>query len=187
MTEIRGRRILLRPTRPEDHPAILRWQNDPDISWRMDYGRTFTLEDIAESEERARDEGHPFVIEFGGRPIGRIGLNGLRERDGVASLYIFMGEHDLAGRYLGREAILTILGWAFDTLSLHLVELWGLADNERALHTYERCGFRREASLRQRSRWPDGTRHDRVVMSVVREEYAAALADFEELLAPSEP
>lgn len=185
MTEIRGPRVLLRPTRPDDHEAILRWQNDPDVAWRMDYDRTFTIEDIEQSEQRAREEGHPFVIEHEGRPIGRIGLNGIRERDGVGALYIFLGEHGLAGKHLGREAILTLLGWAFDELGLRLIELWGLADNERAIHTYERCGFRREASLRQRSRWSDGTFHDRVIMSVMRDEYEAARADFEASLVSS--
>ena len=178
MTEIRGRRVLLRPTRPEDHPTILRWQNDPDVAWRMDYDGPFTLEDVAAAEARAVAEGHPFVVEAAGRPIGRIGLNGFRPRDQVCSLYVFLGEHEVGGRRLGREAILELLGWGFDTLDLHLVELWGLARNERALHTYEACGFRREAALRERSRRPDG-RHDRVVMSVTRPEYEVARRAFD--------
>ncbi|MFM7718241.1 MAG: GNAT family N-acetyltransferase [Actinomycetota bacterium] len=178
MTELSGRRVVLRPTRPEDHAAIHRWQNDPDIAWRMDYDGPFTLGDVAAAEARAAEEGHPFVVEVDGRPVGRIGLNGFRARDQVCSLYVFLGEHDLAGRHLGREAILTLLGWGFAELDLHLVELWGLAGNERALHTYEHCGFRREATLRERSRRPDG-RHDRVVMSVTRPEFEAARAEFD--------
>ena len=179
MTELRGPRILLRPSREDDLPTILRWQNDPDVAWRMDYDRPFTLEEIAASEALAKEEGHPFVVEVDGRPIGRIGLNGFRERDRICSLYVFLGEADVAGRHLGREAILVLLGWAFATFDLHLVELWGLAENERALHTYAACGFVREATLRDRSRWSDGTFHDRVAMSVSREEYEAAHAAFD--------
>lgn len=179
MTEIRGRRVLLRPTREDDLPAIQRWQNDPDVAWRMDYDDAFTLDQIAASEARAREEGHPFTIEYAGRPIGRAGLNGFRERDRICSLYVFLGETDVAGMNLGREAILVLLGWAFETFDLNLVELWGLAENTRAIHTYERCGFVLEATLRERSRWKDGTLHDRVVMSVNRAEYEAARVAFD--------
>lgn len=174
MTEIRGRRVLLRPTRDEDLPSILAWQNHPEIARWMDYDRTFTLEEVRTSEARAREEGHPFVIEVDGRAIGRIGLNGFRERDGVCALYVFIGEADVDGRHLGREAILALLGWAFADLGVRLVELWGLAGNARALHTYERCGFRREAVLRERSRRADGWFEDHVVMSVTRPEFETA-------------
>lgn len=179
MTEVRGPRVLLRPTREDDLPSILRWQNDPDVAWRMDYDHPFTLEEIAASEARARQEGHPFVVEVDGRPIGRVGLNAFRERDRICALYAFLGEADVAGRHLGREAILVLLGWGFATFDLHLVELWGLAENARALHTYAACGFVREATLRDRSRWVDGTFHDRVVMSVTRDEYAVAREAFD--------
>lgn len=178
MTELRGPRVLLRPTREEDLPRILAWQNHPEIARWMDYDRTFTLEDVRASEALAVSEGHPFVIEVGGRAIGRIGLNAFRERDLVCSLYAFIGEADVGGRHLGREAILVLLGHAFDDLGIRLVELWGLAGNERALHTYERCGFRREARLRERSLRSEGWYEDHVVMSVTRPEFDEARAAF---------
>ena len=77
-----------------------------------------------------------------------------------------------------REAILVLLGHAFEDLGMRLVELWGLAGNERALHTYERCGFRREARLRERSLRSEGWYEDHVVMSVTRPEFEFARAAF---------
>ena len=71
-----------------------------------------------------------------------------------------------------------LLGHAFDDLGMRLVELWGLAGNERALHTYERCGFRREARLRERSLRSEGWYEDHVVMSVTRPEFEFARAAF---------
>ena len=178
MTELRGPRVLLRPTREEDLPHILAWQNHPEIARWMDYDQTFTLEDIRASEALARGQGRPFVIEVDGRAIGRIGLNAFQERDATCSLYVFIGEADVGGKHLGREAILVLLGHAFDDLGMRLVELWGLAGNERALHTYERCGFRREARLRERSLRSEGWYEDHVVMSVTRPEYEIARAAF---------
>lgn len=178
MTEIRGRSVLLRPTREDDLPHILRWQNHPELQRWMDYDGPFTLEDVRASEARALEEGYPFVIEVDGRPIGRVGLNGFRERDRVCSLYVFVGEGDVGGRHLGRDAIVALLAWGFESLDLHLVELWALAGNDRALHTYARCGFVRDGILRERSRRPDGRWHDRVHMSVLRHEAEAARAAF---------
>ena len=95
MTELRGPRVLLRPTREEDLPHILAWQNHPEIARWMDYDQTFTLEDIRASEALARGQGRPFVIEVDGRAIGRIGLNAFQERDATCSLYVFIGEADV--------------------------------------------------------------------------------------------
>ncbi|HEY7755362.1 MAG TPA: GNAT family N-acetyltransferase, partial [Actinomycetota bacterium] len=89
---LHGEEVVLRPVAEEDHPLILAWQNEPEVWWWMDYERTFTLEDIHESEARAAVEGHPFIIEVDGRPIGRIGLNQFSERDETCSLYVFIGD-----------------------------------------------------------------------------------------------
>jgi RimJ/RimL family protein N-acetyltransferase len=170
---IRGERVTLRPVEESDYPLIHAWQNDPDVWWWMDYEQPFSLEDIAESEQRAREEGHPFVIEAEGRPIGRIGLNQFRRRDRICSLYVFVGDRTVEGKGYGREAIVTLLDHAFDRLDLHQVELWALAPNTRAITAYARCGFQQDAVLRDRS-FKDGEFVDRVVMSVTREEFEKA-------------
>ena len=170
---IRGRRVELRPIEEDDYPLILRWQNHPEVWWYMDYERPFSLPDIREDAERARADGHPFVITFEGRPVGRIGLNGFRRRDRICSLYLYIGEPAFWGRGYAQDALMALLSHAFDRLDLHQVELWTLAANARVIRVYERCGFVREATLRDRS-WKDGGFVDRVVMSVTREEFAAA-------------
>jgi len=65
---------------------------------------------------------------------------------------------------------MTMLSYAFDRLDLHMVELWSLAPNERALRAYRACGFAVDATLRERS-FKDGGFVDRVIMSVTREEF----------------
>ena len=51
-----------------------------------------------------------------------------------------------------------------------------LATNERAIKAYERCGFKRDATLPERS-YKDGEFVDRVVMSVTREEFEKLRAE----------
>lgn len=168
---LRGEEVILRPVEEADHPLILVWQNEPEVWWWMDYERTFTLEDIHESEARAKIEGHPFVIEVGGRPIGRIGLNQFSERDETCSLYVFIGERDMWGKAYGVDAIVTLLAWGFDTFGLHLVQLWGLSTNVRAMRAYEKLGFHADATLRQRSLKTDGKRYGRTILSMTRAEF----------------
>ena len=177
MTTLSGERVTLRPVRREDHPDILRWQNDPEVAWWMDYERTFTLEDIHESEENARREGHPFLIEMADeRGIGRIGLNGFSERDRTCSLYVFIGERDVWSMGYGTDAMRLLLAWGFETFDLYLAQLWSLATNARAIRAYEKVGFRIDGVLRERSLKSDGKRYGRTYMSVTRNEFAERVA-----------
>jgi RimJ/RimL family protein N-acetyltransferase len=168
---IEGHRVRLRPVVESDYPLIHRWMNHPEVWHYMDYEGPVSLADVAEDAERSRDEGHPFTILAGDRPVGRIGLNQFRRRDRICSLYMYIGEPAYWGKGYAQDAVMTLLGYAFDRWDLHQVELWALADNNRALGVYRRCGFVEEATLRERS-WKDGAWVDRVVMSVNREAFA---------------
>lgn len=170
---IRGHRVVLRPVEERDYPLIHRWVNHPEI-WRyMDYERPFSLEDVREDIERSRAEGYPFTILVGDRPVGRIGLNALRRRDRIASVYMFIGEPAFWGQGYARDALMALLGFAFDRMDLHLVELWTLGDNDRAVKAYEAAGFVVEARLRDRS-YKEGRFVEHVVMSVDRDAFARA-------------
>jgi RimJ/RimL family protein N-acetyltransferase len=172
---IRGRLVGLRPVEEQDLPLIHRWMNQPEV-WRyMDYERPHSLQDVREDVERSRADGVPFTVVVGDQPVGRIGLNGFRRRDRVASLHLYVGEPAFWGRGYARDAVMTLLGYAFDRFDLHLVELWTLGDNDRALAAYQACGFTAEARLRDRS-YKEGGYVDRVVMSVTRQEFEAVRA-----------
>lgn len=172
---IRGERVVLRPVEEQDYEDIKRWQNEPDVFAAMDYEQPFSLDDIRDSEARARLDGYPFIIEVDGRGIGRIGLNQIRRRDRIASLYVFIGEKALWGNGFGSDAITALLAYAFERLDLHQVELWGLEGNDRAFGAYAKCGFVHEATLRDRA-FHDGRFIARVLMSVTREEFDASRA-----------
>lgn len=174
---IRGRRVELRPVEDADYPLIHRWMNHPEV-WRyMDYELPYSLADVKDDIDRSRREGHPFTILVDDRPIGRIGLNQFRRRDRICSLYMFIGEPAFWGRGYAEDAAMALLAYAFDRWDLWMVELWSLADNNRAVAMYEKCGFVQEARLRQRS-YKEGRWVDRAVMSVNRDEFAAALAEW---------
>ena len=170
---IKGREVLLRPVEESDYPLIHRWMNHPEVWRNMDYELPVSLVDVKEDIERSRKEGHPFTILVGERPIGRIGLNQFRRRDRICSFYLYIGEPDYWGRGHAHDATMTLLAYAFDRWDLNQVELWSLADNDKAIGMYERCGFVQEGRLRDRS-FKEGHWVDHVVMSVNREEFGRA-------------
>lgn len=174
---LRGKRVTLRRSEPRDHEHILRWQNDPIVFRWMDYQRPFALADITEAEAAAVREGDPFVIEVEGRALGRIGLNNFRPRDRIASLYLFVGERESWGKGYGHDALMVLLAYAFDTKNLRMVELWTLADNERAIRMYKACGFVEDARLRDRS-WIEGHYVDHLTMSITADEFARVRTDY---------
>ena len=148
--------------------------NHPEV-WRyMDYERLYSLADVKDDIEESRRTGQPFTILVDDEPIGRIGLNQFRARDRRCSFYMFIGEPVYWGQGLGKDAVMAMLAYAFDRWDLHLVELWTLPDNDRAIGTYRSCGFVEEARLRERS-FKQGRWFDHVVMSVQRDEFARAL------------
>ena len=176
---IRGRTVRLRPVEESDYPLFHRWMNDPEV-WRyMDYELPFTLADVRDDIERSRSEGQPFTILVGEQAIGRIGLNQFRDRDRICALYMFIGEQGSWGHGFARDAVMTLVDYAFDRMDLNLIELWSLADNDRALRMYRRCGFVEEGRLRERS-FKEGRWVDHVTMSVNRTEFAVARAAWEE-------
>jgi len=182
---IHGDVVALRPVQDDDVPLIHRWMNEPAV-WRgMDYERPFSLADVHADVERSRAEGSPFTIVVDGRPIGRVGLNAFRGRDRIASLYMYIGEPDCRARGYGKDAVATLLGFAFSRWDLARVELWALGDNEHALAAYRACGFEEEARLPSRS-FKQGEWVDRVVMSVTREAFARAAARRSGIVTPVE-
>jgi RimJ/RimL family protein N-acetyltransferase len=164
----------------EDDAALIhRWMNHPEVWHYMDYERAWSLADVRDDLERSRRDGHPFTIVVDGRPIGRIGLNGFRDRDRICAFYMYIGEPEFWGQGFARDAAFTLLAYAFERFDLHMVELWTLADNDRAIRMYTAVGFVEEARLRERS-FSDGRWIDHVVMSVTPDEFAKARSDWEQ-------
>jgi RimJ/RimL family protein N-acetyltransferase len=77
----------------------------------------------------------------------------------------------LRGRGLGREVTRLVLGWAFDVLGVHRVELEVLASNGRAIRCCLSCGFRREGVRREAGLYPGGWK-DFILMAILRPEHA---------------
>jgi diamine N-acetyltransferase len=76
------------------------------------------------------------------------------------------------GKGLSAKVYTWLLDYLFLQLNMHMVYLEVLESNERAVHVYERLGFRIDGRLRQRI-FRNGTYEDSILMSLLRSEYEA--------------
>lgn len=77
------------------------------------------------------------------------------------------------GEGFGRPFLKAVIDWVFDSTVSDRLWLDVFTHNDRARHVYRRLGFREDGLLRQAYRMPDGTRADRVIMSMLRSERPA--------------
>ena len=104
-----------------------------------------------------------------GKPIGTIGLYGIRPEDSRA----VMG-FDLLKEYWGHgymtEAGRALIDFAFSQMGLNRIQASADADNGRSLSTLERMGFTKEGVMRQKDFYK-GAFHDDVVYSMLAQDW----------------
>jgi len=106
-----------------------------------------------------------------GELIGTVGFYGIEYGDGRA----IVGA-DLMKEYGGRgfmtEALQTLVDYGFEHMKLNRIEATSDPGNLRSIRLMERCGFRREGLLRQRSYYK-ASFHDDVMYAILKEDWRA--------------
>lgn len=133
-------------------------------------GRQPTRDDAERWYEQLVEHPHAWVIEHEGRGIGEIRLDDLDSHDRRAMLAVGINDPELLDQGLGTEVIGLVLGHAFGSLGLHRVGLRVLEFNQRAIRSYEKCGFEIEGREREAA-LVDGQRYDDVMMGVLASEW----------------
>jgi RimJ/RimL family protein N-acetyltransferase len=172
---LRGERVWLRPLETAD---ILESSiDDAELGHYSGFRRPFSR---AESERFAQmlvSQGETsvnFVIcELGEeRGIGGIGLRDIDRLNGSAEVSIFIFDRSRWGKGFGTDAMLALLDFAFGEMRLERVWLRTFDYNERAVRSYEKAGFVKEALLRH-DRWHRGVYGNSHLMAILRSEWAA--------------
>ncbi len=172
-----GQRIAFRPLEVEDESLLRKWINDP-------VNRRFLLfrQPVNAAREREWIESHGktntdyvfgVVVKQGGKLIGTVSLNNVNLVSRSAVLGICIGDHAHKARGYGREAIQLLLQFAFTELNLNRVELAVLADNWRAIRTYQKVGFVQEGCARQ-AHYRNGRYQDEYRFAMLRSEWEAS-------------
>ena len=115
---------------------------------------------------------YPFAIRTlaDDKLIGFVILMRINHHHGDAWVGIGVGEADYRSQGYGTEAMNLALGFAFQELNLHRVNLGTFEYNPRAIRAYEKIGFVHEGKMRQAMK-RDGTRWAQVFMGILRAEW----------------
>lgn len=172
---IPGERINLRAVERTDAALLYRWSNDPAV---MAYwGAPDHTVSLAEVQRRVEDYlqdeaelGRPvcLMIEtLDDEAIGQIVFGRYRPLARSVELSIMIGEPTRWGQGYGTDALRAAVAACFAAWNLHRIWLRSEAGNERARRLYARCGFVREAVLREAA-YVDGEYEDVVVFGLLR-------------------
>lgn len=176
-------RLYFRPLEPEDAPMIARCKNSPfvretfffnlpeNIAQQRDY-----LKDLYKPDRRL--DYTPFAITLKENDIA-IGVTAFHRIDLVsrAAVYsIIISDESEWGKGYAGEVTRQMIKYGFEILNLNRIQLVVSAENVRAAHVYEKCGFVREGVMRQ-AMYHHNRYSDFIMMSILRAEYYAKLKD----------
>jgi len=172
---LEGALVRLRAPSPADAAHFARWYSDPEVVYwlHMSEGPSSTEEsERARIAAAAEDAAQVlWIVETSrGRAIGNVSLLQIDPVHGRAWLGICIGEKDCWSQGYGAEAIRLLLRFAFESLELRRIQLITDIDNDRGIRCYEKCGFVREAVLREH-RLRHGKPLDMLQMAILKREW----------------
>ena len=171
-----GQKVILRAMRRDDLERLCQFNNDVEVELAGggDPPVPQSLErlqaEFGAKAGRGGRDGATFAIEAEGQFIGHCGLFRFDDVAHTCALGITIGDKAYWGRGYGRDALRTLLDYAFRLRNFRRVHLTVNSTNERAIRAYRACGFVEEGRLRQHV-WSDGRYIDLVHMGLLRDEW----------------
>jgi aminoglycoside 6'-N-acetyltransferase len=164
--EIRGERVTLRPVVPADLPGLLDILATPEVArWWPAYDRA-RVEEFTAGEKDVT----VYAIDLGERLVGLIQASEENEPEfRHASIDLFL-DPSVHGQGIGPEAIRVVARDLIDRRGHHRLTIDPAANNDRAIRSYAKVGFRPVGRLRRYQRFPDGSWRDGLLMELLAEE-----------------
>lgn len=174
--ELVGPRILLRPFRDEDVPAVLAYASDPEVTRHLQWD-AYDDPATALAFIRSTREGggtwfaRAIVLRASDEVIGGADLRVVSPRDRRGELGYGLARGHW-GRGYAAEASGLLLRFGFEGVGLVRIQATCAVDNGRSARTLERLGMRREGRLAQ-YRWKSGVALDLYLYALTRPAWAA--------------
>jgi len=169
-----GKRVYLRALEKEDLIYIRKWSNDPEIRKLTGEVASISQADADRFLERIYNDNtrkwFVIVIKENDRVIGEAGLLRMFHAWRTTDISIIIGEKDAWGKGYGTEAILLLIDYAFRRLNFHRVAIGVVGFNEKAIHFWEKVGFKKEGIQRD-GYYYNHKYHDFVMMSILEDEF----------------
>jgi aminoglycoside 6'-N-acetyltransferase len=166
VAELNGDRVVLRPLQVDDVPVLVEIQAQTSVArW---WGRP-EEEDLRRQAE-GKSEETSFAITVDGAVAGLIQY--VEENEPMyrhAGIDLFLSE-EFQGRGLGTDAVRTLARHLVHHRGHHRLTIDPSADNQAAIRTYEKVGFKPVGLMRQYERSPEGGWRDGLLMDLLADE-----------------
>jgi aminoglycoside 6'-N-acetyltransferase len=155
---LEGRLATLRPAVAADAPALLAILGEPEVAqwWRRD-----------EWERLHETDAVTFTIVLNGAIAGCIQFTEETDPDYLSAAVDIFLSSAVHGRGVGSDAMRTLIAWLIDVRGHHRLTVDPAAANARAIHVYEKLGFRHVGVLREYERVAGGSWRDALLMELL--------------------
>jgi len=147
-----------KPFDPDERERFLRYVENITVPYLMG-GRIVALSIVSTPD---------------GTPIGYLSLKGVREGGTGSEIGLAIMDEDYRGRGLGTMALRQAAEYAFDEMELSVLVLTVFPDNEPAIRSYGKVGFKKTELLKESWLMPDGNYTDMWVMELSRDDFVNA-------------
>lgn len=173
---LKSNNLKLTSLKEDDLDTFEVWYNDVNFLRHYDMISAFPksqcellemLHDIRKSNDR-----YIFAVRTieANKFVGVTGFENILWNNGVATIYIGIGDNTFRGKGFGKESLALTIDFGFQELNLHRIQLSVLAYNEPAIKLYESLGFKKEGIYREFVH-RDGTRYDMYLYGILRSEW----------------
>ena len=170
-------RIFLRALEPEDYKETIKWRCDEEIQNMVGGPKYFVS--IEKEKEWVRNtifDNERIVLGIclkeNNKLIGTVNIQEFDWINRACHVPILIGDKDEWSKGYATEARMLALRFAFYERNMNRVWATIIDTNVSSVKMHEKCGYKQEGVLRQ-SIYKNGTFHDQIVMSILKEEFDA--------------
>lgn len=147
-------RVYLDTINKEDMPSLYKWFSNVEFLSTYDYVLPIPMskEKVDKMISNYNEENNSIVFAIRtteGNIIGIAGYDDIIKDNMVATLFIGIGDENYLGKGYGKEAMLELLNYGFNTLNLYRIQLNVISFNTPAIKLYEKVGFQKEGTMKE--------------------------------------
>lgn len=167
-----GEKVCLRAYTENDIPTATKFVNDRELKkllvTTIPFPMTIWEEESWIKSQQSNNQGtYNFAIEDieSNKYIGGCGIQNVNWLARVATVGIMIGDKDYWGKGYGTDAMKVLINFIFDDMNINKIRLGTFSFNERAIKSYQKCGFEVEGVLKDEI-FKDGKYYDEIIMSI---------------------
>ncbi len=167
--KIIGERIYLRRLKEDDaSQKYCDWLNDPEVNKYLET-RKSTIDELKQYIRKQLSDPNSFFVgvfdKENDKHVGNIKLEPIDWTKKRAIFGILIGDKEYWGKGIGAEATKLIVDHAFRSMGLEKIELGVIAENRRAITSYEKVGFK-TVKIKEKAVNHDGILYDDIIMVI---------------------